>query len=175
MNNLIICKRSCISIVRLYCHYSGSCSVASAIYLTVSLSLGFSSTFSYLLAMVLQTRPEPMNASPHHSKVKVSLALGHSIFVAGEHVTGKMEVECRADKGLGIGIIMVELFGIEGACNSYLRQLLDLRTFFSFRAHFARSLCNLHFHAHSPIISRSRLTSFECRPTPSRHRRSATP
>jgi hypothetical protein len=65
--------------------------------------------------MALQTRPEPMNASPHHSKVKVSLTLGQSLFVAGEHVTGKMEMECRADKGLGIGIIMLELFAIEGA------------------------------------------------------------
>jgi hypothetical protein len=69
--------------------------------------------------MALQTRPEPMNASPHHSKVKVSLAFGQSLFVAGEHVSGKMEMECRADKGLGIGIIMLELFAIEGASSLF--------------------------------------------------------
>ena len=55
-----------------------------------------------------------MNASPHHSKVKVSLAFANPLFVAGEHVSGKMEMECRADKGLGIGIMMVELVAIQG-------------------------------------------------------------
>lgn len=55
-----------------------------------------------------------MNASPHHPKVKVSLTLGNSTYVAGGNVTGKMEMECRADKGLGIGIMMVELFAIQG-------------------------------------------------------------
>ncbi|THH13123.1 hypothetical protein EW146_g7062 [Bondarzewia mesenterica] len=63
--------------------------------------------------MAFQSRPEPMNASPHHSKVKVSLKLSDHCFVAGGAVTGKMEVECRADKGLGIGVIMVELFAVE--------------------------------------------------------------
>lgn len=29
-------------------------------------------------------------------------------------MTGKMEMECKTDKGLGIGIIMVELFAVEG-------------------------------------------------------------
>lgn len=61
-----------------------------------------------------QTKPEPMNAGPIHPKVKVSLVVPDSVFVAGMHVTGKMEVECRADHGLGIGIMMVELFGFQG-------------------------------------------------------------
>ena len=61
-----------------------------------------------------QTRPEPMNASPYHSKVKVSLTLSDPLFVAGGHITGKMELECRAEKELGIGAIMVELFAIQG-------------------------------------------------------------
>ncbi|KAJ6611168.1 hypothetical protein B0H10DRAFT_2224391 [Mycena sp. CBHHK59/15] len=60
-----------------------------------------------------QSRPEPMNASPHHSKVKVSMTLGSSVFVAGGYISGKMEMECRADKGLGIGVMMVELFAIQ--------------------------------------------------------------
>ena len=59
--------------------------------------------------------PEPMNASPHHSKVKVSITLAERLYVAGGHITGKVEMECRADKGLGIGVIMVELFGTQGA------------------------------------------------------------
>ena len=56
-----------------------------------------------------------MNASPHHSKVKVSLKLPEGTFVAGGTVTGKMEMECKSDRGLGIGVIMVELFAVEGA------------------------------------------------------------
>ncbi|KII84382.1 hypothetical protein PLICRDRAFT_69836, partial [Plicaturopsis crispa FD-325 SS-3] len=64
--------------------------------------------------MASQTRPEPMNASPHHSKVKVSLTLSDPLYVAGNHISGKMEMECRADKGLGIGVMMVELFAIQG-------------------------------------------------------------
>jgi hypothetical protein len=56
-----------------------------------------------------------MNASPHHSKVKVALTLSDHIYVAGGLVTGKMEVQCRADNELGLGTIMVELFAIEGA------------------------------------------------------------
>ncbi|KAF9557085.1 hypothetical protein CPC08DRAFT_67284 [Agrocybe pediades] len=57
--------------------------------------------------------PEPMNATAHHSKVKVSTVLADTIFVAGDHVSGKLEMECRADKGLGIGIMMVELFAVQ--------------------------------------------------------------
>ncbi|KAG2369054.1 hypothetical protein BDR07DRAFT_1389440 [Suillus spraguei] len=65
--------------------------------------------------MALQSRSVPMNASPHHSKVKVSLALSDPIFVAGNNISGKMEVECRGDGecGLGIGLIMVELFAAQ--------------------------------------------------------------
>ena len=57
---------------------------------------------------------EPMNASPHHSKVKVSLTLADNLFVAGGFIAGKMEVECRTDKGLGLNVMMVELFAVEG-------------------------------------------------------------
>lgn len=59
------------------------------------------------------TRPEPMNASPHHAKVKLTLHQADTIFVSGTHVTGKMEMECRADQGLGIGVMMVELFATQ--------------------------------------------------------------
>lgn len=29
-------------------------------------------------------------------------------------MTGKMEMECRTDRGLGVGVVMVELFAVEG-------------------------------------------------------------
>lgn len=54
-----------------------------------------------------------MNASPHHSKVKVSLTMSDSLYIAGGAITGKMQVECRTDKGLGLGVMMVELYAIE--------------------------------------------------------------
>jgi hypothetical protein len=59
--------------------------------------------------------PVYMNVTPHHSKVRVSLALSSTLFVAGQDITGKMEMECRADKSVGLGLIMVELFAIQGA------------------------------------------------------------
>lgn len=59
---------------------------------------------------------QAMNASPHHPKVKTSIRLGESLYVAGSVVAGKMQLECKADKGLGISIITVELYAIEGAC-----------------------------------------------------------
>lgn len=70
--------------------------------------------------MASQSRPEPMNASPHHSKVKVTLALSDPVYVSGGHISGKMEVESRTDLDslLGIGLMMVELYAIQG--RSYL-------------------------------------------------------
>ncbi|KAJ7621716.1 hypothetical protein DFH06DRAFT_1232550 [Mycena polygramma] len=60
------------------------------------------------------SRPEPMNATTNHSKVKVSLNLANNkVFVAGGYISGAMEMECKADKGLGIGVMMVELFAIQ--------------------------------------------------------------
>ncbi|KAI0706423.1 hypothetical protein C8Q76DRAFT_818795 [Earliella scabrosa] len=64
-------------------------------------------------AMASQTRPEPMNASPYHSKVRVTLKFADTQFAAGGMVAGKMELECKAEKGLGISVIMVELYAIE--------------------------------------------------------------
>jgi len=61
-----------------------------------------------------QAMPEPMNASSHHPKVKLTTTLADPVYVAGTCVSGKLEMECRADKGLGIGIMMVELFAIQG-------------------------------------------------------------
>lgn len=61
------------------------------------------------------SQPEPMNAITNHSKVRTTLKFADSLFIAGDAVTGKIEMECRTDRGLGIGVIMVELFAIEGA------------------------------------------------------------
>ncbi|KAJ7057948.1 hypothetical protein C8F01DRAFT_1148942 [Mycena amicta] len=61
----------------------------------------------------MAARPEPMNATTHHAKVNVSLGLAKAVYVAGGNITGKLEMECRADKGLGIGVMMVELFAIQ--------------------------------------------------------------
>ncbi|KAI0689087.1 hypothetical protein C8T65DRAFT_700394 [Cerioporus squamosus] len=63
--------------------------------------------------MASQTRPEPMNASPYHSKVKVTLSFADTQFPAGSTATGKMELECKAEKGLGISVIMAELYAVE--------------------------------------------------------------
>lgn len=54
-----------------------------------------------------------MNATNHHSKVRTTLKFADPLFVAGGAVSGKMEMECKTEKGLGIGVIMVELFAIE--------------------------------------------------------------
>jgi len=76
--------------------------------------------------MALQSRPVPMNATQHHSKVKVSLTLSDPIFLAGSNIAGKMEVECRGvgESGLGIGLIMVELFAIQGWSLSFVASPL---------------------------------------------------
>lgn len=55
-----------------------------------------------------------MNATPHHSKVRLSVTLSDKFYIAGDAITGKMELESRADTGLGLGIIAVELIAIEG-------------------------------------------------------------
>ncbi len=82
--------------------------------------------------MASQTRPEPMNASPYHSKVRVTLKFSDTQFPAGSMVTGKVELECKAEKGLGISVIMVELYAIEGEiirphmCVSFLHSFSNI-------------------------------------------------
>lgn len=67
-----------------------------------------------------------MNASTNHPKVKVSCVLSDPLYVAGGLVAGKMEVECRTDKGLGLSVIMVELFAIEGLFHCQPSHLYSL-------------------------------------------------
>ena len=59
---------------------------------------------------------EPMNTTPHHPKLKVTLGLGGQLFVAGAEITGRMEVEAKTDKGLGVSVMMVELLAVQGPC-----------------------------------------------------------
>jgi hypothetical protein len=66
------------------------------------------------------TRPEAMNATTHHPKVKVSVRLSDPLFIAGGTISGKLEMECKADSGLGIGVLKVELFAIEGMFRAFL-------------------------------------------------------
>ncbi|KAF8800426.1 hypothetical protein BYT27DRAFT_7199922, partial [Phlegmacium glaucopus] len=44
---------------------------------------------------------------------QITTTLSDPTFVAGNFVSGKLDMECRADRGLGIGILMVELFAIQ--------------------------------------------------------------
>lgn len=78
------------------------------------LALPLTTTTSSWSRMAPLAAPEPMNATTSHSKLRVSVTLPNDSVVAGGHVTGKMEVECKSDK-LGIGIIMVELLALQGA------------------------------------------------------------
>jgi hypothetical protein len=68
--------------------------------------------------------PEPMNAGSHHPKIKLSITPGEALFAAGTHVTGKLEMECRAEgeKGLGIGVVMIELFAVQGEPFGFSRR-----------------------------------------------------
>lgn len=106
-------------------------------------------------------RPEAMNATAIHAKARVSLAFSDPLFVAGQHVTGKMELECRADKGLGMGLIKVELFAIQGALFNISSVM-----FFAYslnRVDFERPLGNKHLPALNTLLPRSFVTSLQCR------------
>ena len=65
-----------------------------------------------------------MNAGPHHSKVRVSLALVDGVFVAGQEVGGKMHIECRTGSDLGLGTIAVDLNGTQGKVTVIVYVLL---------------------------------------------------
>ena len=73
--------------------------------------------------MATPARVDPMNAVSRHAKVKVSLKFADRQFVSGEHVAGKMELECKTDNNLAIGIIMVELLASEGIVLLYSYEI----------------------------------------------------
>ncbi|KAF9007378.1 hypothetical protein BDQ17DRAFT_1422761 [Cyathus striatus] len=59
--------------------------------------------------------PEPPNATSSHPKLRLSLHLADKTFLSGTYVSGKLETESKADvsSGLGLGSIMVEVFGVQ--------------------------------------------------------------
>ena len=61
----------------------------------------------------MATRLEAMNASQHHSKVNVGIELGARTFVAGQDITGRLTLETRADSGLGISVLQIELIAVQ--------------------------------------------------------------
>ena len=127
------------------------------------------------MAHQLQSRPEPMNATPHHSKVRLSVTLSDKFYIAGDAITGKMELESRADTGLGLGIIAVELIAIEGPpppSPLSSSQLISLSPS-TLRANIPRPLRHLDFHTHPPFLSRPRSSPLERRDCPPNRRRAA--
>jgi hypothetical protein len=100
------------------------------------------------------SRPQEMNASPHHAKVKVRVQLADNLVVAGNSIGGKIEVESKADKGLSLGVIKAELFAIEGMSHisSYkLMYLINETT--AFRTHVSRSLRYVDIHPFCTALS----------------------
>ena len=76
-------------------------------------------------AVTSMQRPAPteaMNVVSNHPKLRATLRFAETLFVAGTAIAGKLEVECKADKGLAMGAVYVELFGIEGMFLSMLRD-----------------------------------------------------
>jgi hypothetical protein len=60
------------------------------------------------------SRPEAMNTTTSHPKLKLSLSLSRSLFVAGTHpVSGTLSMQAHIDRGLGLGAIYVEIIGSE--------------------------------------------------------------
>lgn len=94
-----------------------------------------------------------MNSTPHHSKIKVSVTLSDPFYIAGNAITGKMELESRTDKGLGLGIIMVELVAIEGG-NRSIPTVSHVNPFLS-RADVSRPFRNLNIPTHPSPLPRS--------------------
>ncbi|GJJ08717.1 hypothetical protein Clacol_002936 [Clathrus columnatus] len=62
----------------------------------------------------MATGPAYMNATTSHPKVKATITLSAPLFVAGQDITGKVELDCKAEREVGIGLIMVELLAMQG-------------------------------------------------------------
>ena len=108
--------------------------------------------------MAFPELPEPMNSSPYHSKVRITTALSDPTFVAGNFISGRLEMDCRADKGLGIGILMVELLATQGFVKSIqMNRKIDLLN----RTVISRPFCDFYFSSYSSSVSRSRFAPFE--------------
>ena len=103
-------------------------------------------------------RIEPMNASPNHSKIRVTIHLADPLFVAGEELVGKMEMDCRADKGLGIGVMMIELFAVQGNTTYFALNLAEMA--FDYRVVFEGPFRDIDVSDQPPAVSRTVSTPF---------------
>lgn len=111
--------------------------------------------------MATYSRPEAMNVTHRHAKVGLSLTLAESLIVAGNDLCGKMEMECRADKGLGIGMIVVELIAIQGVYN-IIGNFAILLTLRPPRTDFPRPFCDVDLFTQSNCVSRRQTWTIEC-------------
>lgn len=60
-------------------------------------------------------RPQSMQTVARHSKVRVDVLLDETAWVAGQAITGQVEMTTSASHGLRLGQIAVELDAFEGA------------------------------------------------------------
>jgi hypothetical protein len=100
---------------------------------------------------------EPMNVALSHAKVRVTTHLSSPVFVAGEEITGKMELDCRTDKGLGISTMMVELVAVQGR---YMPRQSGVIAHYRVanigtRAHLTGSFCDFDIYGRKTSIPRS--------------------
>ncbi|KAG9039370.1 hypothetical protein FRB95_010658 [Tulasnella sp. JGI-2019a] len=54
-----------------------------------------------------------MNVTQHHPKVKVTLGIPNTTFVAGDEIRGKFSIESRSEGALGLATISVELLAVQ--------------------------------------------------------------
>ena len=73
-----------------------------------------------------------MNESQHHPQVAVQLTLGSRVFIVGEEVYGKLEVESKAGPhaGLGLGSIYASLSGTQRMLESFISMFDEFSNLF---------------------------------------------
>lgn len=102
-----------------------------------------------------------MNVTQHHPKVKVTLAIPNTTFVAGDEIRGKFSVESRSETALGLALISVELVATQGwPRNSFTlhpsyRNILILLD----RAYITRPCGLVYISSHSSGLPRTRSSS----------------
>lgn len=111
--------------------------------------------------------PLPMNSTPMHPKLKLSLSFSDKTFIAGDNVCGALEMGSHGGgagergKELGIGSMMVEMWGVEGVLHMlYARRRLSGRR----RAPFPRPHRQSAFPLLPTPVPGPRAPSVQCRP-----------
>jgi hypothetical protein len=104
----------------------------------------------------------PENYVTAHRHVKLEILPAARLFVAGERVTGLLDISCSS-KEVWFGDIALELSGIEGWFTCTRTCLgADLQTRLFSRAPFSRSLCLATLLLHSDLLSERLASAFEC-------------